>query len=499
MPRSEQLAASLSGTPSASLGTKAARGVVWTTLQSLVARLSGLVVFLILARLLQPADFGLLAAAQVFIALSRTLAEAGLTRTLVQRPQLRAAHLDSALLVAGGFGVLLSVLLVTTAPLVARLYDLPHLTPVLIALAIVPTLTGLSSVPESVLRRQLRFRSVAMRGMVSVVLSGVLGITLALLGAGVWALVAQVVSQVFIALIVLWWSLRWIPGRAWERSAVMELMGFGADVVGISVLSFVNRRAGELIIGVVLGPVALGLFSVGMKILTLSLDILVSNVQKVALPVFSRVADTSSRLSSAYLRATGFTTLLAFPGFALLGLFGNQLTPIIFGEQWVSAGPLMSILAFIGPVQSIAVFNNSIMLATGDSRLALRWTAVTAVVNTVGFAASASFGIRAVAAVYVGLNWLLLPVGLYLVRRVSAVTLRDQLRTLSVPLAGCLAMVAVVGCLELFTDLDPLTLLLVGGPLSLAAYLAVALPFRLALLKAALAQVLSRRAKPEPA
>ena len=493
MVSSQQLAEQLSGEAPRSLASKAAAGVVWTTIQSLVVRLSGFLVFLVLARLLAPNEFGLLAAAQVFVALARSLADAGLTRTLVQRPQLRAAHLDSALLVSGGLGLVLSVLLVAAAPVISDLYHMPELRLVLMVLAVVPVLTAVSSVPESILRRQLRFRSVAMRSMSSVVVSGVLGAGLALAGAGVWALVAQMVSQVVIALVVLWAYVGWMPSRHWELEAVKELMTFGSHVLGISVLSFINRRTGEFIIGVVLGPVALGLFSVAMKILTVMLDLLVANVSKVALPVFSRLADQPARLSEAYLRATRVTTFVAFPGFTLLALFGNQLSVVVFGHQWAAAGPLMSVLAFVGPAQSIALFNNSMMLATGHSGLALRWTMTTAALNVAGFILSARFGILVVVIVYATVVCLRLPVGLYLTRRVSAIRLSDQVGTLAVPFAGCISMLVVVTGLHLATSLSPTAVLVVGVPLASVAYLAVTLQFRRDVVSEATALIRSRR------
>ena len=498
MVSSEELAASLSGDAPGSMGGTAARGVIWTTLASLANRLSGLLLFLVLARLLLPAEFGVLAAATVFVALSRTLADAGLTRTLVQRSHLRAAHLDSALLVTGGLGALFGIAMLVSAPLVAKLYQMPDLQPVLMALAVIPLVAGLLSVPESILRRQLRFRSVAARNVFAAVLSDIIGIVLALLGAGVWALVAQTISSAVIAAVVLWVSVRWRPGRAWERTAITELLGFGSHVLGISLLSFLNRRAGELIIGITLGPVALGFFSVGMRILTLTLDILVYNFGRVALPVFSRVADDAARLARAYLRTTEMTTLAAFPAFAMLALFGNQLAPVVFGSQWRDAGPTVSILALIGPAQSLAVFTNTLMLAVGRSGLALRWSAVNAAVFVVGFVVASPFGMTTVAVTYTTLAWVLMFVGIHLVRGISAVTFADQARTLSVPVLGCLAMAPVVVLLDVLTDLGPVEQLLVGGPLALAAYAAVAVPTRLSLIKDLLRQVVGRRPRPVP-
>ncbi len=496
MVSSEDLAASLSGEAPKSVGGSAARGVVWTTLASLGNRLSGMLLFLVLARLLLPEEFGVLAAAQVFVALARALADAGLARTLVQRSQLRAAHLDSALLVTGGLGALLSLAMFLSASLIARLYELPDLEPVLMALAVVPFVAGLMSVPESILRRQLRFRSVAARSVVAAVLSDIIGIVLALLGAGVWALVAQTISSAVIAAVVLWSSVRWRPGAAWERTAITELLGFGSHVLGISVLGFLNRRAGELIVGVTLGSVALAFFSVGMRILTLSLDILVANFGKVAFPVFSRVAHDPQRVARAYLRVTEVTTLVAFPVFTIMALLGNQLAPVLFGSQWRDAGPILSILSLIGPAQSIAAFTNTLMLALGRSALALGWTAVNAVVFIFVFLGASPFGMTAVAVTYTTVSWVLMLVGIGLVRSISAVTFADQVKTLTVPVLGCLAMMPVLIALNLLTELGPVLQLFVGGPLALAAYAAVALPTRLSLLKDFVRQVRGTRAQP---
>lgn len=444
MQSSGQLAEHLSKPVDGSLGRRASRGVVWTTLQSLANRLSGVIVFLVLARLLAPAEFGLLAAALVFISLTTTFAEAGLTRTLVQRPVLRAAHLNAALLVNALAGLVLMLGLLVAAPWIADLYDMPQLSAVLSMLSVVPLLSGISAVPESILRRQFKFRSLALRSTGSVVTAGAIGIVAATLGAGVWALVSQVVAQAVLANVILWASVRWRPSPRTDREAVRELVGFGSHVLGISFLNFLNRRSAEFLIGVFLGPVALGLFTVAQRVHNMLMDMLVANVQSVALPVFSRVSDEPQRLASAYVRSTAVTTVAAFPAFALMALLGRELVPLAFGVQWTQAGPIMAILALAGPIQSIAYFNGSIMLAVGRSWLALKFTAANAVANVATFLVTVHFGVIAVAIGFTVRCWVMLPIGLLLVRWVSSVTLMDQVRSFLVPSAGVMAMVAVV-------------------------------------------------------
>lgn len=158
-----------------------------------------------------------------------------------------------------------------------------------------------------------------------------------------------------------------------------------------------------------------------------------------------------------------------------MSLLGQELVPAIFGAQWASAGPLMSVLAAAGAVQSIAFFNNSMMLATGHSWLALRWTAVNAIANLAVCAVTVQFGIMAVAIGFTARAWILLPVGLYLVRRVSAVTVGQQVRTFLVPAAGCIAMAVVVVAARLVWHHDVQSVRFLGavGGLALVIYVGI--------------------------
>ncbi len=242
-------------------------------------------------------------------------------------------------------------------------------------------------------------------------------------------------------------------------------------MLGISLLNFVNRRAGDLLIGLALGPVALGLYAVATKVLNLGLDLLVTNIQKIALPVFSRMSEDKDRLVAGYLRATSVTTLVAFPGFTMLALFGTDLAPLVFGSQWTAAGPLVVTLAFLGPVQSIATFNNSMMLATGHSRLALTWTGINAVTNVAVLLVTVHISLHAVAIGFVARGWVLLPVGLFLVRRVSSVPLWGQFRVLAFPALGCVAMALLVLLARRELTVAPVAELLILGPIAGACYL----------------------------
>nr|MBA2624810.1 oligosaccharide flippase family protein [Acidimicrobiia bacterium] len=180
---------------SASLRRSAVRGVGWSALQTVASRSLSTVVFVVLARLVEPEDFGLVAIASVFVALLTVLADQGFGQALVQRPVLERTHLDTAFWLNVTIGALLALLLAGTAGAIANLFDEADLAPLLRALAMVPLISALGVVPSSLLRRDLAFASLAVRGLVGTAAGGVVGIAAAVAGAGAWALVAQLVVQ----------------------------------------------------------------------------------------------------------------------------------------------------------------------------------------------------------------------------------------------------------------------------------------------------------------
>jgi O-antigen/teichoic acid export membrane protein len=219
---------------------------------------------------------------------------------------------------------------------------------------------------------------------------------------------------------------------------------------------------------------------------------MINNVQKVAFPVFSRIADQPRRMASAYLRAIEVTTTVSFAGYGLLALLAPQMTRVVFGAKWDVAGPLMALLALTGPATSIAFFSNGIMLAAGRSAMALRWTTARTALTVVVIAATGHFGLEVVAIGLVVRNWAALPVSMSLVRRVTGVPLISQAKTMLVPTAALVSMAVAVTAFLRVTHLEPQVELLIAVPLGIVAYTAVALPLRRDLIIGAFAQIRGR-------
>jgi O-antigen/teichoic acid export membrane protein len=431
------------------LQRRVARGLTWTVIHTWGGQALSLVVFVILARLLTPADFGLVALAAVFVALAQLIVDQGLGDAIVQRREVTPSHVDTAFWVALATGAVLTVVAYLLAAPIGAAVSQPELVPVLQVLSVTFVLSALTSIPIALLTRQLAFRLLAIRAIVAIVVGGVVGIGMALAGAGVWALVGQQLASAAISVVLLWAVTDWRPGLRASRQEFGELFGFGIRVVGSDILGFISRNADNFLIGVFLGTIPLGIYAVGYRILDTSQRLLINVARKITFPAFSRLQHDPERMRRAYLRSTRAASVLIVPGYVGLALVAPELVLTLFGSQWREAGPVAAILFAGGPVLGLQAFSGSLLYAAGRPDVVLRFRVITTVANVAGFAAAVSFGIGAVALAFTLRGYLLLPLLLAWTRRATGVTAADHARAVRGTLLATAVMAAVLLLLKL--------------------------------------------------
>jgi O-antigen/teichoic acid export membrane protein len=427
-----------------SLGQAAVRGLAWTVLRSVCSRMVGSVVFVVLARLLDPKAFGTVALASVFVVFISLLVESGFGEAVIQRRQVSEVVLNTAFWVNNALGVALALITATSAGLLGRLFHQPELAPVLRALSLVFVLAALGSVPQALLRRGLGFRQIALRGVVATVAGGAVGVGMALAGFGVWSLVGQILANALVGTAVLWLACSWRPGAAVSRSSLLELFGFGANILGERVALFASRRSDDFLIGLVLGPIALGLYTAAYRILLLLTEMIIWTIEGVAFPVFSRLQEEPDRSRRAFYAVTQLCCAVATPAFLSLAVLAPELMRVAFGPKWIEAIPVMQVLALVGIPQSVTYLNKAVVNAAGRPDLSLRVAALTGVANVVAFVLVVRWGILAVAISYVVCSYLVAPISLWSVSRVVEVELKPYLRLFVAPVTSGLAMLAAV-------------------------------------------------------
>jgi len=443
---SDQWLPSDHGSDQGALQGRVARGLTWTLIDTWGTQILGLIVFAILANLLVPDAFGLVTLAAVFVAFAQLLVDQGLGDALIQRQAVTRSQIDTAFWVAVLTGVLLTVVGFVLAGPIATALRQPLLEQILQALSITFVMAAFTSIQIALLRREMRFKSLAIRKLAAVAGGGIVGVTMAFWGYGAWALVGQQLASAAISVVMLWTVSPWRPGVQVSLDDFRSLFSFGIQVVGGDILNFLSRNVDNLLIGVYLGLTPLGFYAVGYRILDTSQQLLVNFARRLAFPIFARLQDDVDRLRRAYTRFTAAISVVILPGYIGLALVAQEAIVVIFGEKWAASGPVAAVLFLIGPVLTVQLFSGSLMNGVGHPEITFRIRLVTTVVNVVGFFVAVFFfrDIVAVAAAFVIRGYLVMPLVLLWVRRYAHIGLRDQLGGLRSPLLATIVMAATV-------------------------------------------------------
>jgi PST family polysaccharide transporter len=326
---------------------------------------SSVLVTFLLAKLLGPTEFGLVAMATVFVMVAQTLLQQGLVSAIVQRDTLTPEHLDAAFLalLLGGLGV--TALTALASPVWAWVNGEPRLTLVCLALSPLVLLQGLSVVPEALLRRDLQFRSVAVRTLLAALVSGVVGVGLAVAGAGVWALVAQQVVNAGVSLVVVWLVCRWRPSRRPRLGAIRELWRFSAHSANAGIGVILSSKADLIFTGIFFGPVATGIYRLAARLPDMLVDVTVRSLQQVALPSLSRLQKDRAAFAAhlAQLQHMGAVT-----GLPVLGVLAATAGPLVtfLGPQWAGTQTPLRLLCLYGAVNVYGVLLGPALQAIGQ-------------------------------------------------------------------------------------------------------------------------------------
>lgn len=403
----------------------ATQGAAWTALQLWGVNAGGFVVFLILGRLLEPADFGVVAAAYTVTMLLRVIVDAGFTRYLVQRLELPLIYADTAFWTAITAAFVFTGITIAVAPYFALLFGIPRLTLVIRVMSALFILTALDATQSGLLDRSMQFRIQAIRRLTATVLGGAAAVGLAFAGAGVWALVAQQLVIEGVTVVLLWRLASWRPRFRASIACLHELFPFGVRMTGIRLTQFAMLNADNFFVGVLFGKVALGYYVVAYRLFTALNDMVVMMINRVALATFSRLQHDRSLVNGAFYRASRIGSLIALPAYAGLALVARQVIIVLLGSRWIPSARLLEVLTVAAFAQGQLALCSSYVTAIGRIKNEFRWSTSIAAVQVGAFAIAAQLSVFAVAA-SVGIVLLAAwPLRMLQLRRLGGVQLRQ--------------------------------------------------------------------------
>ena len=363
---------------------------------------------LILARLLTPRDFGLAGLALVFSGLAFLFADLGIGASIVQRSTLTEKDRSTAFWSNAGLGFALTLVGIGLSWPLADLYGQPEVQPLFAVVSVTFLFTALGTTQGALLIRSLSFRSLELRTIVATCTSLTIGIVLAALGYGPWAIIAQSLAVSGISTILLWRSSPWRPRLVFSSESLRHLLGFGSLIFGSNLVRYLERNVDNFLVGRYRGPAALGSYSIAYNIMLIPLLNLVTPIQQVFFPALSRIQH-SDEVAAIWLRMTRVISAITVP--ALLGMMvvGPDFVVVVLGEKWRAAVPVLQILAWAGIVLIMSSQATTLLEAVGRAAIVFHYSIASAIMSIAGFAIGLEWGIVGVAAGYAIAKTLLTP------------------------------------------------------------------------------------------
>ncbi len=428
-----------------SVGHKFIRGVAWMLAGGWTEQAINFAVFVTMAKLLGPELYGLLSMAAVFIVLAEALVRESVSEYLIAAHDPGAEDYNATFWLTAALGLVLALALWAASGAIAALYGQPQVAGLIRGLSVTVLLIAFTAVPVAILRREFNFRVLSLRAIAGVVAGGAVGIGMAMAGYGVWSFVGQWIAMITTNVVMAWTAVDWRPGLVTTRAHLVRAGGFGAQVLGLRAAELAAAQLPTLMIGATLGPLATGLYSVSWRLVETLTFLISTPLRMVSQPAFAAVTREGGRAGDLLLDIARLTGVAAFPFFLGLAVVAEPVLRLVFGPEWLGAGPVLSVLAFLGLYLSVAGVQQSFCLAAGRAGeiTLLAWGNV--LLGGVLILLAARWGLVAITAGFVAAHYLLWIFRFRLVARLGDIPVAPLLTCNILPaLAGGVMAAAVI-------------------------------------------------------
>ena len=353
--------AAMNSTPS----NRVVHSLLWAAVRIWGNRIGGLLIFFVLARLLTPEAFGIYASLWALLLFLEVFAELGLGDALIQTRVVEQTQLNTAFFTSVMIGIGLYAGIWILAPWFSHLMGNEEIALPLRIAAIGLLLNASGYCQLALYRRNFAYQWLAVRTLVATAVSGTLGIVLAFLGAGYWALVAQFLVNTLVGTLMLWIRPQWVPTFSFSFATLRPLLPFSIRLTVGRVLDNSALRLFEIGIGFFLGPLALGIYSVGSRIISVGMQMFSNVMLDVTHATLSRFSHDLPRLRNAYIVGMQTSATIAMPSFVLVSALSLEICTTLFGPQWADSAPVLHAIALLAAVQVVQYINGGVLNALG--------------------------------------------------------------------------------------------------------------------------------------
>ena len=448
-----------------------ASGSMWSIVDNLAQQVLSFVVFAVLARFLAPDAFGLLTVAHLFILFTRMVVFDAIAMPIVRSSEPNDRLYSWVFTCCTAAGLLLAGLMFFSAGIVSSLFRAPELRTVLQGMSASVLFFGLVRAYEARLVRNMMFRQLAIRSIVSVTIGGIIGIVLAGSGRGAMSLVVQQVTASGLALVLVVAQSRWLPRIVFDRALTRKYWDDIRQVGMSGILGFANNNGDSLLVSIFLGPYATGLYNLAKRVTSAVYLVIASSMHKVALPVFSNAGTDLAALRQGYLKIFGITLFCVAPLLCFQAVLAEPLVAAVFGAKWLPAAPIVGVLALLYLVSSIMQLNDYLYFALGKNRVPVLLGIAQLTLATASAASFYQFGLLGMSLSFCGAYLLVFPVSQLLLNRALGLNARMVWYALAPPLVGSIILSLGLAAYRLLMPQHFTDVTLVGGAVVVACLL----------------------------
>jgi PST family polysaccharide transporter len=352
------------------------------------------------ARILGPKTYGVMALANLLIVFILNFRDLGTGSAIVQRTAVSKRFLSSLFWVNFLLGLVMALAVISASPLMARWFHSPQLVPILCVLSASFWLTSCGVVANSLLVRNMKFRSLAVVDLSAALASYIVALTFAYNGFGVWSLVFANVANSLTATAGYCIASGWSPKREFDRAEVGSIAHYSLNLSGFGLVNYFSRNADNIVVGKFLGEAPLGAYQMAYNLMLTPIQNISSVIAQATFPAFARIKDDNERFRQAYTRSCMLIALITFPVMAGMGVVADPMIRAIMGQKWVAAIAIFQILAAVGLVQSIATTVGQIYMAKARTDWMFRWGLFYCFVCITAFLIGVHYGATGVAIAY---------------------------------------------------------------------------------------------------
>lgn len=378
-----------------SLKQKTKSGLLWSSIERFSNQGVQFLFSIMLARLLAPSDYGIVAMVVIFFAIAQTFVNSGFSSAIVRKKNRTEADLSTCfyfnILVGFGFYILLFL----CSPFIADFYDQPILSPIVKISGLTVLINSLCIVQQAQFTIRIDFKTQAKVTLTSTVISGILGILLAYLGYGVWALVWQGVIGSFIRMLLLWLFSKWRPRESFSKDSFHYLFGYGSKLLASGLLDTTYNNIYPIVIGKFYSPAQLGNFSRAQGWASLPSSNITDILQRVTFPVLTEMQDDDERLATNYRKLLRLSAFVVFPLMMLLAAVASPLVRVVITSKWDACVPYLQIICFAMMWYPIHAINLNLLQVKGRSDLFLRLEIIKKVVGVSVMCVTIPLGVTA--------------------------------------------------------------------------------------------------------